>query len=87
MIVSNDDEMNGERVEPVGNFIYLNSKTESSFSDSAERRHRLAVAKTVLIFLKIIWKSGSISKKTKVKVLTRLVLQTGTYDCESRTLT
>jgi len=78
----------GEKVEVVEKFTYLGSVVHSSTSCEAEVARRLGLAHGAMNSLnKAVWRSRYLSRKTKVRIFSSLVMPVLLYSCEAWTLT
>ena len=78
----------GEEVEIVEKFTYLGSVVHSSTSCEPEVARRLGLAYGAMNSLeKAVWRSRYLSRKTKVRVFSSLVMPVLLYSCEAWTLT
>ena len=79
--------LNGETLEVVESFKYLGSTLTKDGRTDREIEIRLAQASAAMSKLSKIWRSSSISFKTKIRLYRSLVLSILLYGCESWTLT
>ena len=70
-------------LEKVTSFTYLGSKITASGDTSPEIATRIALASSAFNKLANIWKSGSLSNHTKLKIFNSCVIPVLTYGCES----
>ena len=77
--------MNGETLEQVDNFKFLEASLSKDGTCTAEVRFRIARATASMTSLQKIWRSN-ISFKTKYKLYHSIVLSTLHYGCETWTL-
>ena len=77
--------MNGERLEEVSSFKYLESiSSEGDYTE--EIRIRINLATSAIARLKKIWSKNNIKTATKIRLYKSLVVSVLTYGCESWTL-
>ena len=78
----------GQKVEIVEKFTYLGSVVHGSTSCEAEVARRLGLAYGAMNSLKkAVWRSRYLSRKTKVRIFSSLVMPVLLYSCEAWTLT
>ena len=78
--------MNGETLETVDKFKYLGPTLTKDGKSEKEIKIRLATANSALVNLSTIWKSRSISLRTKIQLYNSLILSILLYGCETWTL-
>ena len=78
--------MDGETMETVTDFIFLNSKITENGDCSHEIKRRLLLGRKVMINLDSIFKSIDITLLTKVHLVKAMVFPVVMYGCESWTV-
>ena len=76
-------QINGEKVETVTDFIFLDSKITVDADCSHEIRRHLLVGKKAMTNLDSILKSSDITLSTKVHLVKAMVFPVVMYGCES----
>ena len=79
-------QINGEKVETVTDFIFLDSKITVDADCSHEIRRHLLVGKKAMTNLDSILKSSDITLSTKVHLVKAMVFPVVMYGCESWTV-
>ena len=79
-------QMDGETVERVSDFIFLDSKITADGDCSHEIKRRLLLGRKVMTNLDSILKSRDITLSTKVRLIKAMVFPVVIYGCESRTI-
>ena len=79
-------EIDGETVETVADFIFLGSKITADGDCSHETKRRLLLGRKVMTNLDSISKSRDITLPTKVRVVKAMVFPVVMYGCESWTV-
>ena len=79
-------QIDGETVETVAVFIFLDSKITADGDCSHEIKRRLLLGRKVMTNLDSIWKSGDITLPTKVPLVKAVVFPVVMYGCESWTI-
>ena len=79
-------EINGETVETVSDFIFLDSKITTDGDCSHEIKRRLLLGRKVMINLDSIFKSRDITLPTKVRLVKAMVFPVVMYGCECWTV-
>ena len=79
-------QIDGETVETVADFIFLNSKITADGDCSHEIKRCLLLGRKVMINLDSILKSRDITLSTKVRLVKALVFPVVMYGCESWTV-
>ena len=79
-------EIDGETVETVSDFIFLDSKITADGDCSHEIKRRLLLGKKVMTNLDSILKSRDITLPTKVRLVKAMVFPVVMYGCESWTV-
>ena len=79
-------EIDGETVETVSDFIFLDSKITTDGDCSHEIKRRLLLGRKVMTNLDSIFKSRDITLSTKVHLVKAMVLPVVMYGCESWTI-
>ena len=79
-------EIDGETVETVSDFIFLDSKITADGDCSHEIKRRLLLGRKVMTNLDSILKSRDITLPTEVHLVKAMVFPVVTYGCESRTV-
>ena len=79
-------ETDGETVETVSHFIFLNSKITTDGDCSHEIKRRLLLGRKVMINLDSLFKSKNITLPTKVCLVKAMVFPVVMYGCESWTV-
>ena len=79
-------EIDGETVETVADFIFLGSKITADGDCSHETKRRLLLGRKVMTNLDSILKSRDITLPTKVRVVKAMVFPVVMYGCESWTV-
>ena len=77
---------NGEPVETVADFIFLDSKITADGECSHEIKRHLLLGRTVMTNLDSILKSRDITLPTKVRVVKPMFFPVDIYGCESWTI-
>ena len=78
-------EIDGETVETVSDFIFLDSKITADGDRSHEIKRCLLLERKVMTNLDSILKSGDITLSTKVRLVKAIVFPVVMYGCESWT--
>ena len=76
-------QIDGETVETVADFIFLDSKITADGDCSHEIKRRLLLGRKVMINLDSIFKSRDITLPTKVRLIKTMVFPVVMYGCES----
>ena len=76
-------EIDGETVETVADFIFLDSKITADGDCSHEIKRRLLLGRKVMTNLDSIFKSRDITLPTKVHLVKAMVFPVVLYGCES----
>ena len=79
-------EIDGETVETVADFIFLDSKLTADGDCSYEIKRRLLLGRKVMTNLDSILKSRDITLPTKVHLIKAMVLPVVMYGCDSWTV-
>ena len=79
-------QIDGETVETVADFIFLDSKTTADGECSHEIKRRLLFGRKVMTNLDSILKSRDITLSTKVCVVKAMVFPVVMYGCEGWTI-
>ena len=79
-------QIDGESVETVSDFIFLDSKTTVDGDCSHEIKRRLLLGRKVMTNLDSIFKSRDITLSTKVHLVKAMVFPVVMYGCKSRTM-
>ena len=79
-------EIDGETVETVSDFIFLNSKITSDSDCSHEIERHLLLGRKVMTNLDSILKSRDVTLSTKVRLVKAMVFPVVMYGCESWTV-
>ena len=79
-------QIDGETVEPMSDFIFLGSKITADGDCSHENKRRLLLWRKVMSNLDIILKSRDITLPTKVHLVKATVFPVVMYGCESWTV-
>ena len=79
-------EIDGETVETVSDFIFLDSKITAVGDCSHEIKRRLLLGRKVMTDLDSIFKSRDITLPTKVRLVKAMVFPVVMYGCESWTV-
>ena len=79
-------EIDGERVETVSDFVFLGSKITANGDCSHEIKRRLLFGIKVMSNLDSIFKSRDITLLTKVRLVKAMVFPVVMYGCESWTV-
>ena len=79
-------EIDGETVETVSDFIFLGSKITADGDCSHEIKRRLLLGRKVMTNLGSIFKSRDITLPTKVRLVKAMVFPAVMYRCESWTV-
>ena len=82
----NSWEMDGETVEAVSDFIFLDSKITADGDSSHEIKRRFLLGRKVMTNLDSILKSRDITLPTKVHLVKAMVFPVVLYGCESWTV-
>ena len=78
--------IDGEKVEQVESFKYLDSTKTATAACSGDIKSRIAIAKRRIIELQDIWNDRNLSKDLKVRLVKALVWSALIYGAESWTL-
>ena len=76
-------ELDGETVETVSDFIFLDSKITADADCSHEIKRLLLLGRKVMTNLDSIFKSRDITLPTKVRLVKAMVFLVVVYGCES----
>ena len=76
-------QIDGETVETVADFIFLDSKITADGDCSHEIKRRLLLGRKVMTNLDSIFKSRDITLPTKVQIVEAMVFPAVMYGCES----
>ena len=76
-------ETDGETVETMSDFIFLDSKITAGGDHSHEIKRRLLLGRKVMTNLDSIFKSRDITLPTKVRLVKAMVFPVVMYACES----
>ena len=76
-------EIDGETVETVSDFIFLDSKITSDGDYNHEIKRHLLIGRKVMTNLNSIFKIRDIILPTKVRVVKAIVFPVAMYGCES----
>ena len=79
-------EIDGETVETVSDFIFLDTKITADADCSHEIRRHLLLGRKVMTNLDSIFKSKDITLPTKVHLVKAMVFPVVIYGCESWTV-
>ena len=79
-------EIDGETVETVSDFIFLGSKITADGDCSYEIKRRLLLVRKVMTNLDSIFKSRDITLPTRVRLVKAMVFPVAMYGCESWTV-
>ena len=79
-------EIDGETVETVSDFIFLDSKITADGDCSREIKRRLLLGREVMTNLESIFKSRDITLPAKVRLVKAMVFPVVMYGCESWTV-
>ena len=79
-------EIDGETVETVSDFIFVGSKITANGDFSNEIKRNLLLGRKVMTNLDSIFKSGDITLPTKVRLVKAMVFPLVMYGCESWTV-
>ena len=79
-------EIDGETVETVSDFIFLDSKISADGNCSHEIKRRLLLGGKVMSNLDSIFKSRNITLPTKVRLVKAMVFPVVMYGCDSWTV-
>ena len=79
-------QIDGETVETVSDFIFLDSKIIADGDGSCEIKRYLLLGRKVMINLDSILKSRDITFSTKVHLVKAMVFPAVMYGCESSTI-
>ena len=79
-------QIDGETMETVTNFIFLDSKITADGDCSYEIKRHLLLGRKVMTNLDSILKSRDITLPTKVHLVKAVVFPVVIYGCESRTI-
>ena len=79
-------QIDGETMETVTNFIFLDSKITADGDCNHEIKRRLLLGRKVMINLDSILKSRDITLPTKVRLVKATVFPVLMYGCESWTI-
>ena len=79
-------QIDGETVETVADFIFLDSKITADGNCSHEIKRRLLLGRKVMTNLDSILKSGDITLSTNVRLVKAMVFPVVMYECEIWTI-
>ena len=79
-------EIDGESVETMSDFIFLDSKITADDDCSYEIKRRLLLGRKVMTNLDSIFKSRDITLLTKVRLVKAMAFPVVMYGCESWTV-
>ena len=79
-------QIDGETVETVTDFIFLNSKITADVDCSHDIKRCLLLGRKAMTKLESILKSRDITLPTKVQIVKAMVFPVVTYGCESWTM-
>jgi hypothetical protein len=79
--------VNGNEVECVRQFTYLGSSISSESGSRAEQLRRIGIASSVMQSLSCIWKSSTLTLRTKIRLYSILVIPVLLYGSETWTMT
>ena len=79
-------QLDGETVETVADFIFLDSKITADGDSSHEIKRHLLLGRKVMTNLDSILKSREITLSTKVQLVKAMVFPVVMYGCESWTI-
>ena len=79
-------QIDGEKVEPVSDFIFLGSKITADGDCSQEIKRRLLLGRKVMTNLDSIFKTRDITLPTKVHLVKAMVFPGVMYGCDSWTV-
>ena len=79
-------EIDGETVETVADFIFLDSKITADGDCSHEIKRHLLLGRKVMTNLDTILKSRNVTLPTKVRLVKALVFPVVMYGCENWTI-
>ena len=79
-------QIDGETVETVADFIFLDCKITADGDCSHEIKRRLLLGRKVMTKLDSIFKSRDITLPTKVHLIKAMIFPVGMYRCESCTI-
>ena len=79
-------QIDGETVETVADFIFLDSKITADGDCSHEIKRRLLLGRKVMTNLDSIFKSRNITSPTKVRLVKAMLFPVVMYGCESWTV-
>ena len=85
-VLITSQEIDGETVETVSDFIFLGSKITANGDCSHEIRRHLLLVRKVMTNLDSIFKSRDITLPTKVRLVKAMVFPVVMYGCESWTV-
>lgn len=72
-----------QAIEIIDQFNFLGSMISNQGGSSIEIRRRIAMAKTSMSAMHKLWKDRSISKTTKIRLVSTLIFPITTYACET----
>ena len=78
--------INGETVEIVSDFIFMDSKITADGDCSHEIKRRLLLGRKVMTNLDSLFKNRNITLPTKVRLVKDMVFPVVTYGCENWTV-
>ena len=79
-------QIEGEKVEVVTDFLFISSKITADGDCSHEIRRQLLLEREAMINLHSVSKSRDIALPTKVRIVKAMVFPVVTYGCESWTV-
>src|SRR6218665_430744 len=80
-------EIDGEEIEVVTSFMFLESEVEKEGRCDKEIKRRVAIGKATMIGLEKSWRDKYVSINTKKGVMRSLIFPTVLYGCETWTTT
>jgi len=89
-VAENDREhvlMEGLEIENVHSFVYLGGKLQCDGDDTADVKHRMAIAQSVFSSLSHLWKDHRLPTSMKLRFYSTAVCSTFTHACEAWSMT
>jgi hypothetical protein len=77
----------GEEIENVHSFVYLGSKLQCDGEDTADVKHRMAIAQSEFSSLSRLWQDHRLPLSMKIRLYRSAVCSTFTHACEAWNLT
>ena len=82
-----DFTIDGQQIEEVSHFEYLDSMINNIGDSTVEIKRRLAITRSTVQSMQNVWKSCGISISLKIRLLNAVAFSISTYGCESWAMT